>query len=61
MGSQSTNVGICVRQIHIKEFMDSELHVVKWVSITKGSFKFREKSIVKLSFYLSEFVVLRIV
>ena len=32
-----------------------------WVSTTRDSIRFREKSIVKLLFYHSEFVALRIV
>ena len=55
-------MGVCVRQIQIEEFVDSELcygHVSKYT--TRGSNRFREKFIVKLSFYHSEFVALKIV
>ena len=36
-------------------------HVSKYYNSTRDSFRFRENSIVKLSFYHNEFVVLRIV
>ena len=54
-------MGVCVQQIQIEEAVDSELHVVVSVSTTRGSFKFRGKSFVKLSFYHSEFFALSIV
>ena len=56
-----TNVSVCVQQIQIEEFMNTKLRAVTWVSTTRGSFRFREKFIVKLLFYHSEFVALRIV
>ena len=61
MGSQSHKCWYLCATNSYKRVHGFGVAVVKWVSITKGSFKFREKSIVKLSFYLSEFVVLRIV
>ena len=43
-------------KFRIEEFVDLELRVITWVSTTRGSIRFRVKSIVNTSILFSEFV-----
>ena len=52
-----TGVFVC-NKFKIEESLDSKLHVVIWVSTTRGNIEFREKSIVNTSILFSEFVAL---
>ena len=39
-GISKLNMGVCMWQIQIEETVDSKLHVIVWVSSTRGNFRF---------------------